>query len=302
MTPPPATPSNLGRSLAQARQAHATPTPSPGDLWRARWNDQAGVLLVLDSITTPRGAEEGGSQVNPGHLIRVAAVSLDSDADETAAVAAAETNTLHLELAVWVRNEATVPVRVLDYKLGELTADLMDLPPGDLNWGATDPRTIARARQRDLLDLLAEAEWAPSGTGNLDLDTVLKGADPRAVAAALGSVPRAAALRRGQVDLSQAEANSLAEVLQVPAATLLSATNPPLPEDLVAAMDLPEVRSLVHRLAARRDQDEVETWRTAAYGVQALAAREHNRRDVRWSARIIAYFDAQLGEQRGPDQ
>lgn len=302
MTSQPTPPAVSGGSLADARRAHATPTPSQGDLWRARWNDQAGVLLILDHTTPARSGQTAGPHVGEPGVVHVAAVTLDNDADETAMVASSATNTLHLDLTVWVHDDATVPVRVLDYKLGELTANLTDLPPGTVAWGHADPRNIIRARQRDLLDLFAEAEWAPRGTSDLDLVAVLKGADPRAVAAALGSVPRAAALRRGQVDLTGAEAERLAEVLRVPAVTLLAATQPPLPEELVTAMDSPEVRLLVDRLAARRNQDEIETWRTAAYGVQALAAREHDRRDIRWTARISAYFDAHLGEQRGAEQ
>ena len=274
-------------TLADARTAHETSLPRPGDLWRARWAEQAGVLLVLE-------VDADG--------IRVAPVSLDESPDETALLAPASTNTLLLDLAIWARDEGAVPVRVLDYRLGHLQAALADLEPGTVNWGPADPRTTTRARLLDLLDLLQGAMWAPSGNAKLDLAAALRGADTRTIADILGSVPRTAALRRGQADLSVDEANRIAAVIGVAADDLLAATQPPLPVELVAAMDTPEVRSLVDRLAARRHADEVQTWRAAAYGVRALAAREHDRLEVRWAARVRAYFDAQLREKPGTDQ
>ena len=84
------------------------------------------------------------------------------------------------------------------------------------------------------------------------------------------------------------------------ASDLLTATQPPLPDDLVAAMDLPAIRAQVDLLAARRGADEVATWRAAAYGVLTLAARDHDRRDVSWAGRIRAYFEAHLHDY--PDE
>lgn len=270
-----------GHTLALARIEHATPTPQAGDLWRARWNDRAGVVLVLDPGTT---------------RVRVAPVSLDAEPDETAVHSSAATNTLDLDAAIWTSDEADIPVRVLDYKLGQLTAAPATLPHGSTNWGPTDPRSLVRAQLQDLVEHLEAAHWAPASSTDLDLAAVLTGADVRAIAQVLGSPARAAALRRGQVDLTTEEAARLSDVLGVPADDLIAATRPPLPPDLVAAMDLPNVRSLVDQLAARHDAEEVETWSAAAYGVLALAARDHDRRDVRWAGRIRAYFEAHLRE------
>jgi len=281
-------PPTSGNTLAQARIEHATPSPEAGDLWRARWTDRAGVVLVLTRVADQ---------------LRVAPASLDELPDETAVHAPAATNTLGFDIAIWASDDADIPLRVLDYKLGHLNEDLSSLERGSTNWGPTDPRTLARAHAQDLIEALQAAEWAPTGTTNLNLAVTLTGADVRAIADVLGSPKRAAALRRGQVDLTTDEATQLSELLDIPADALLAATRPPLPDDLVAAMDFPNVRSLVDRLAARRGTDEVETWRTAAYGVLSLAAREHDRRDARWDGRIRAYFQAQLrGNQTGPDQ
>lgn len=266
-------------ALARARAEHATPVPSPGQLWRARWENQAGVVLILETIS---------------NRLHVVPVSLDEAPDETAVQAPADANTLQLDLAIWIGDGVNVFPRVLDYKLGDLTTDTAELDHGSINWGPTDPRTLTRARLQDLLDALETAQWAPADRSDLDLPAVLKGADIAAVTEVLGSTPRAAALRRGRVSLTAEEADELAELLHVDASDLLTATQPPLPDDLVAAMDLPAIRAQVDLLAARSGADEVATWRTCAYGVFALAAREHDRRDVNWAGRIRAYFEAHL--------
>lgn len=279
--------SGAASTLARARSEHATPTPQAGDLWRARWNTQAGVLLVLAS--TP-------------DRLRVAPVSLDTEPDDSAVHSPFTTNTLGMDLAVWISDQADVPLRVLDYQLGALTTDLGALAAGTVNWGPTDPRTLARARLQDLTETLQNAEWVTTSSSTLDLRAVLAAADLRDVVNALGSPAQAAALRDGQMDLTPDAAARLADVLHLPARELIAASRPPLPDDLVTAMDSPNVRSLVGRLAARRDAEETETWRTAAYGVLSLSARDHDRRDTSWTGRIRAYFDSHLRDDTGPDQ
>lgn len=273
--------------LARARVEHATPDPAPGHLWRARWQNQAGVVLVL---------------ATSAHRLHVAPVSLDEFPDETAVLSPSTTNTLELDLAVWTNDGAEVPVRALDFKLGELTTSVTDLAPGRLNWGPTDPRTLCRARLQDLIDALAAAAWAPTGDSTLDLQSTLAGSDVASIKKVLGSTPRVAAFRRGQVSLTPDEAQQLSRLLHVPAHDLLAATQPAVPEDLIAAMDLPRIRVLVDQLAQRRNQDEVVTWQAAAYGVLALAARDHDRRDANWSGRIGAYFAAHLQEDADGSQ
>lgn len=272
----------VGRgTLAEARTQHATPAPEAGQLWRVRWDDQAGVVLVLSA---------GSGQLH------IAPVSFDELPDETGAEAPASTNSLGLPLAIWRSDEGVIPTRVLDYKLGELDEDPDSLAPGSVNWGPTDPRTLTRAQLQDLIESLERATWAPSTSSDFDLTSALRSADPRAIQDVLGETSRVAALRRGQVDLTAGEVERLSQLLNVPAADLLAATTPPLPEALVAEMDQPTVRSMVDRLAARRTASEAEMRRSVAYGVLALAARDNDRRDTRWEGRIRAYLQAQLRE------
>lgn len=295
-----------------------TPTPEVGDVWRARWQDVAGAVLVTHvghgslQHRTPVGPSDGSWEVDvvggrdndvqhltegSAHAVRVAPVSFDEEADDSAVVAPAPTHDIGVDFVVWIEDSTDVPIRVLEAKLGQLAQPGVDgLPRGTRNWGPTDPRTRHRARMQDLLDALAEATWAPESNTGVHLADLLATADIRDVAKALGSVQEAAQLRRGQGWLTPEQAEKLAPVLSKNPDELLEA-NPELPDDLVTTMDQPQVRAWVDAFAALRDQDEVTAWRTAAYGVFALAAREHTRTpSTNWVARVRAYFDAILDE------
>lgn len=265
--------------LAAARLAHATPSPRAGELWRVRWDNHAGVVLLLE--------------VHDSHL-EVAAVSLDDDANETAKRASADATTLRFPVAVWMADTTTIPVRVLDYQLGRLYVPADDLPRGSTSWGPTDPRELVRARAQDLLDVLALARWAPDASmGIANLSEAAANADPRALIGLLG-VPRASGLRDGVLRLERGEAKPLAKILGLAPSDLEAATSPPLPDDLVAAMDQPSVRTRVDELAERRGTSEVAVWREAARGAFELAARQHTRQGAAWEGRVKAYLDAAL--------
>ena len=238
-------------SLAAARLAHATPAPRAGELWRVRWDDHAGVVLLLE--------------VHDSHL-EVAPVSLDDDANETARRASADASTLGFPVAVWTTDTVTIPVRVLDYQLGTLHVPPDDLPRGSSSWGPTDPRELVRARAQDLLDALTLARWVPdTSTGIANLSEAAANADPRALIDLLG-VPRARSLRDGILQLKQGEATPLANILGLAPDDLEAATSSPLPDDLVVAMDQPAVRTRVGDLAERRGTSEVAAWREVAQG------------------------------------
>lgn len=281
--------------LAAARLGHATPAPQTGDLWRVRWGNLAGVVLLLE--------------VHDDHL-EVAPVSLDDDADATAKRASADATTLGFPLAVWMTDATTIPVRVLDYLLGTLHVAPDDLPRGSTSWGPADPRELVRAQAQDLLDALTVARWAPDTTtaGTVNLSEAAMNADPSAVVGLLGAA-RARSLRDGVLRLEQGEAEPLADILGLTPDDLEAATAPPLPDDLVAAMDQPAVRARVDELALRRGTSEVAAWRDVAQGAFELAARQHNRQSAAWEGRIKAYLDAALrapetdeGAGSGPEE
>jgi len=123
---------------------------------------------------------------------------------------------------------------------------------------------------------------------------MLANADMHDVVDAVGSLPAAMQLRRGQGWLRPDQADKLAPILSTTPEALLAAAAP-LPPELIAVMDQPNVRALVDRVARQTQLDEVTAWRNAAYGAYALAAREHTRATATsWAGRVSAYFDAVL--------
>jgi hypothetical protein len=281
--------------VAQAAAARHTPSPQVGDVWKVRWQEAVGAVLVT---ALERDRQFDGA-VSPGALVsslRVVPVSFDEVPDESAVLAPAFTHDLGFDLCLWVDDEAEVPARVLECKVGHFTVPgVSGLPRGSRNWGPTDPRTLARAHVQDLVDEMVDASWTPARGGHeVSISALLANADIRRVAEALGSVPAAMQLRKGQAWLTPEQAERLAPVLSRSADELLAA-NPALPDELVTVMDQPSVRLLVDELAEQRQLDEVTAWRRAAFGAYALAAREHKLSAVpSWVGRVRAYFDATL--------
>ena len=73
--------------------------------------------------------------------------------------------------------------------------------------------------------------------------------------------------------------------------------NPPLPAEVVRDMETPEVRDLFSQLGARRGLSDEDARLMAGYGAYALTARETGSGSVDWSARIVAYVRAVLGDE-----
>lgn len=270
-----------GSALRDARRSRRTPLPAAGDFWRMRWDETALVALV--------------AEVDPP-LVRAVPVTLDVEADDSAVVAPTSAHDLGVDVTIWIEDGSAVPMRVLEFKLGSLAVPgTAELAAGTTNWGPTDPRTRLRAALQDAIESLAHASWVPIASAeNVDLDALLDTLDFDDVVRAVGSVQLASRLRRGEAELTEQQAGRLADLLGVPSTQLISSTQPVLPDELVAAMDVPEVRARVDRMAQARDRGEIETWRSCAYGVLALAAREHDRRQTFWEAKVRAYFDAFL--------
>jgi transcriptional regulator with XRE-family HTH domain len=248
-----------------------------------RWDETALVAFV--------------AEVDPP-LVRAVPVTLDMEGDDSAVVAPPSAHDLGVDVTIWVGDDSAVPMRVLEFKLGSLAVpSTAELAAGTTNWGPTDPRTRLRAGLQDAIESLADASWAPDASAeNVDIEALLDTLDFDDVVRAVGSVQLASRLRRGEAELTEQQARRLADLLGVPTTQLMSATQPVLPDELVAAMDIPEVRARVDRMAQARNREEIETWRSCAYGVLALAAREHDRRQTFWEAKVRAYFDAVLPE------
>jgi uncharacterized protein (DUF2267 family) len=259
------------------------PTPSPGQIWRARWGAVTQLLLVLNA---------------PSRSVRAVPVTLDvAAADESAALLSATSSELGASLVLWLDDATSLPLRVLDRFLGSLTVGLEELPAADHGLPiltAADERAVHRARLQDVLAVFVAARWAPEGTGNLKalLDTV----EPKILAQVLGVPDRIViALRRGQTMLTPEQAERLAPVLHQSVETLLAA-NPALPEDLVADLDHPAYRTKVVALAQLRGIDEAQAWLTAGFAVAAVANRQTEGHAQSWAERLDRYFELVLDE------
>jgi hypothetical protein len=230
--------------------------------------------------------------------VRAAPVTLDSElADDSAVVTSSDGSDLTVPLVVWLQDATSLPVCVLDRFLGAVHVDLRAasaLQHGRPVLTAADERAVHRARLQDALDVFVAARWAPEGDGSLG--ALLGTARPQQIAQVLGVPNRMViGLRRGERFLSPQQAELLAPLLHRSAGEVLAA-NPPLPEDLVADLDLPEYRARITALARRKGTDEIDTWRAVGYGVAAVSHRQTEGNAVSWRDRIDQYFLAVLGD------
>lgn len=260
------------------------PTPAPGQVWRARWGAVTQLLLILDAQS---------------RSVRAVPVTLDvADADASAAVLPPPSSELAAPLVVWLADETSLPLRVLDRFLGSLTVDTTALRSA--NHGRpvltpADERAVHRARLQDALDVFVSARWAPESNGNLK--ELLRATDPKQLAQLLKVPDRTIiALRRGRTFLTLEQAERLAPVVGHPVEKLVAA-NPPLPDELVADLDHPAYRAKVTALAQRRGIAETQAWLTAGFAVAAVAHRQTEGDSPSWTDRLDGYFALVLDEQ-----
>ncbi len=256
------------------------PEPAPGQLWRALWGDVARFVLVLK-------VERATAEVAP--------VTLDVElATDDAYLLDAEVSDLGVPVAVWLGLRAAVASRVLERFAGVVHIDVNAVKKeksGRPVASVLDERAMERAVLEDDMDELAAV---PAVDASLQELLAPVGLDQLV---ALG-VPTqlALALSRGLRPLTPELAAKIAPVASATPEALLRA-NPPLPDDVARALDSPESRELVSRLAEHQAVAEADARRMAGYGVYALAARETGRGDVDWSARIAAYVSALLDDE-----
>jgi hypothetical protein len=232
-----------------------------------------------------------------------APISLDDRcADEDTVILQSAQTSLTTTVAVWMGLAQRLPLYVLDRRLGVGRVDVTDRDWVDraIDVGAVrgrpavgplDPVNQARARAADALGFLADATWAPSGTGELGRMLASASLDPQALIELLDVSPQIAlALRRGQLAATPDQAAKLAPLLQLPEQVVLEA-NPAPSRGLVLKMSRPVRRAQVNSLAARRGIEERAAWLTAAYSVNAMAARQTGSQiEPAWDERIDQYF------------
>lgn len=292
-----AVPERLRRAMAAAAvpagavAAWQGPPPEPevGQLWRARWEDLAELVVILEAVDD---------------RVVVAPVSFDVDyADEQSVVLPEDATSLQVEAAVWLGLRRDLSMGVLDRYVGFLAERWRDLASSaerdELRRGRrlhpADPGGEYRARLEDTVDVLAAATWVPIGSGALAGMIQSAGVSPQQLVGLLDATPQQAlAVLRGRAPVTVEQSSRLSMAIGSTPEEVLAA-NPSLPEDLVTRLDRPRRRAQVRELASRRRLPEVEAWRAAAYGTWALAARQTgDRADPAWDDRLDRYFDVVL--------
>lgn len=271
----------------------SAPEPVAGQLWRARWEDDI-ELVVLVSVSETD----------------VVAAPLTFDifyADDTALVLDAADSDFAAPVVIWPALRTRLPMFVLDRMAGALSQGSAGLYTGADSSGAgpgrrgasvvsaLDARNEYRERLADTMSMLASAKWAPQGTGGLANLLREKSLAPKDLAPMLAITPQAAlALRRGQAAITRRQAETLAVHVGRPWEELL-ASNPPLPQDLVAALDRPARRPQVQRTAQTLGLSEANARCAVGYDLFALAARQTGSgRGTAWDSRLDRYFEAVL--------
>ncbi|MFJ8076983.1 hypothetical protein ACIQ7Q_24325 [Streptomyces sp. NPDC096176] len=276
------------------RVATAQPQdPKRGEIWRAAWEDIIQLLLI-----TTTGDDD---------TAHVVPVSFERYADARTLLLPARATTLEQPVALWWGLEATVPWCVLDRQVSELTARPDNLTSRALadtvkesTWGSGTVLSAAAGEYRAVLtghlEVLASAQWAPQGSGDLAELLGEHGITVQQLAAELNlAPPHALDVWRGQQPLTAEQAATLAALLGQPAARFLDA-NPTLPPTVVHELNRPLRRSQIKKLAAHYDETEHAARLRAAYGIYALAARDDNRTEPNWTARTDRYFELRLDE------
>ena len=263
------------------------PELAAGQIWRARWDDQVQLVVILDADQRPTAMP----------------LSFDVDYTDSATTRIeAAANPFNIPVIAWPRLAQALPIVVFDRFAGQLPPQATDSLPSEPARSGEDrqlphPVRVYRALLEDAMEELSAASWHEGGSG--DLSAILQRANLRIqdVAAALGATPqRALAVWRGQLALTHEEAEKVAPLLGESAESLLTA-NPAPPTDLVACLEQPVRHRQVLAYAALRSVKVPAAYRDLAYQTWALAARQTGQKATNWNLRLDTLFAAVLDEQ-----
>jgi plasmid maintenance system antidote protein VapI len=268
-----------------------------GQLWRARWEAVALLVLVLDVHND---------------AVVAAPLSVDPPAeDEASVVLEPDLTILGQPLTVWAGLARRLPLGVLEQPLDTLRSEVVDhvrsvvagqpaQPPPGCRAGRrigswSEPAADIRAQLHDELETLAAATWVPQpAVPHRSLRDVLGDRlDLAGLAAVLRtSLPEAIDLLKGKRPLTPAQAELLARAAGEPPETLLACTVA-LPGELIAEVDQPRWRPSAQRRARRTGQHEGQARREIAYGTFAFAARQTGPGgEPSWRDRVARFLTA----------
>lgn len=299
----------LVEAIRSAENAVAVSDPSPGQLWRASWDDAAQLVLVL-------GVTGAGAAM-------VAPVTTDPPvSDESSVILDAGLTVLGHAATVWGGLAVEVPFLVFDLMIGEVAATFVaaaervaavgsaDALPTGVRAGTPvtspfDPAAEIRAELADTLEPLRDAAWAPQPLGSVQsLRELLQGrADVPALMKALVEtlglgLPAVMEILMGKRHVTPEQAAAAAEVTGLTTQQVLSAVTP-LPDGLISEMDRPRWRKALRALR-RPGEPEAAARLTAAYGTLALAARQTGpASSPSWPQRIRQYLATHSPDGRG---
>lgn len=266
-------------AAVEAAWTSSPPVPAPGQFWRAVHDEVARFVLVMTAAADS---------------VDVAPVTLDTElTTDEAYIVDGELTDLAVPVAVWLPLRRTVDPVVLDRYVGDmhLSVDAVrKLSTGRPLISVLEERAMERAVLEDDMDDLSAASARPESLPDLLADVPL----PQLQAAGF-PVPLVLQLRRGLRAVTDVEAERLAPLVGVSAAALLAA-NPPLPERLIRDLDSDVGRAFVEQYKGARGGDEEAARLWVGYGAYALAARETEKGDIDWLARIQRYVQAVLGD------
>ncbi|MFB9905367.1 hypothetical protein [Allokutzneria oryzae] len=268
----------------------------PGQLWRARWDEDRALVLVLS--------------VEDRDVI-AAPVTLDPPAEDDLCLVVDGARTVFgVPATLWAGLTGPIPIRVLDRPVDAWEQDVVHwaatavptpsdvVPPGTRRGtavtSALEPAADVRAELEDTLERLRLAPALP---------VVKPGDAPITLASLLGKGPKIELLRSA-LGLPQHEVMKLLSGTRpltpdlaavVAAETGLSTEDVTkavlaLPHELVAEVEHPRWRPTWTELAERDGTDEATARLTASYGTFALAGRQTGGATPDWHRRLRQFL------------
>ncbi|MDH5134551.1 MULTISPECIES: hypothetical protein [unclassified Microbacterium] len=267
--------------------------PTPGSIWRARWDDIVQLVLV-------------DAAPDASNRVRVTPVGIgDEDADETTVVVPAEETELNEPLSIWVTLTTDVGAITLDRQVATMktyhsaddvatAAQAGSLRCGYVVANDSSPRRAQKKILEYTIQALTHAARLRGGRGTLQ--ERLRDITISELADALGGdTPLAVKLKRGKVVLDEPQAERVAEVTGLDAEELLDA-NPAPPARLVQIVNDWHRGEPLRAVARRRDEPESEVFTQLTQSVLGLAARGEKRDTVDWAGRVDTYLHMAMSD------
>lgn len=277
-------------------------TIKSGQIWRCAWQDVTMLVLI--------------TEVNDTEVTAVPATVEPAAEDDQCIVLATTETVLGVELTLWMDLRGSLPLRVIDEIVDELSPNLADtlvasvsdpsralrtgLRRGAATLTAFDHAATARAEIEDVLNQLQTSPALPveeKGQRTRTLASILgTNTDLRSMVKALKpfgySQPEVMQLLRGKRPVAPEIVEPIAEVTGIDTGAIASAVQP-LPVGFVREVDHPRWRRTWRERAQREAIDEAAARMKVSYEMFARAARQTGGQEPDWTARLAQYRSSQ---------